>query len=138
MRNGSTMTLAPVDELVSDLLYRVEVNEQTGCWEWPWAMATGGRPMYGRTLTNGTKRTFLVHRTLWQEHSGADSQGIHLIAGCGNRRCVRPGDGHNEPRCHHRATAATRTKPLLWPAGVPPLLGGTQKHQPIYKPKRVA
>ena len=77
---------------------KVQVNPETGCWEWTGSRMKKG---YGRlgvgSRTDGTRRTVSTHRYVWEWFNGpipdlpsADYRGACVLHRCDNPACVNP------------------------------------------------
>lgn len=83
------MAPKPIDP-VFRLLSRVEINPDTGCWEWP---GTRGKAGYGKIKAYG--RMVAVHRFAYLSLVGPVPDGLHLDHLCRVRHCCNP--DHLEP-----------------------------------------
>lgn len=81
-------------EIVERLLARVEVNPDSGCWEWRGALTWGG---YGRIggRVNGKRKTLLTHRVAYAEMVTPIPDGLQIDHLCRVRHCCNP--DHLEP-----------------------------------------
>ena len=70
-----------------EILARIKVDPETGCWNWTLKLRNG----YGKF------RGVLAHRLAWEAFIGPVPKGLHLDHVCRNRRCVRPDPKHLEP-----------------------------------------
>ena len=70
-----------VDKIVS----RVEVNAETGCWEWQGARASRG---YGTIWINGS--SCVVSRVMFAESRGPIPDGLWVLHRCDNPPCCNP------------------------------------------------
>jgi hypothetical protein len=85
--------MPPQPEPLDRFLDRVEINGETGCWEWSGKRDDDG---YGRFAFNGKK--VRAHRWLFEFATGPIPEGLELDHLCRNRACVRP--RHREPVTH--------------------------------------
>jgi hypothetical protein len=76
------------------LLARAKKNcivTKGGCWEWSGTRVKGG---YGRTKigsrTDGSRRSVLVHRAVFEEKYGELEEGMTVHHKCENPPCFRP------------------------------------------------
>lgn len=100
------------DEVIDRFWSKVEIDWETGCWEWrghfggsQWAIGGG----YGRISIWGSGRS--AHRTAWIIENGSIPEGLQIDHLCRNRGCVNP--EHLEP-----VTAKVNTLRSLNPAAV--------------------
>lgn len=72
----------------------IERLPMAGCWIWVGKIFNNG---YGcvRVQTNGTRKHFLAHRVVYEEHRGTIPGGMDLDHLCRVRCCVNP--SHLEP-----------------------------------------
>jgi hypothetical protein len=73
--------------LLDRLMAKVEVNPETGCWEWTALRTPGG---YGKIGLAG--KYLSTHRVAYELFAGPipEGEGLHLHHHCGNRACCRP------------------------------------------------
>lgn len=69
---------------------KVEINEETGCWEWVASKQLGG---YGKFRVGG--KHVLAHRFSWEMLRGPIPTGLQIDHLCRVRACVNP--SHMEP-----------------------------------------
>lgn len=71
----------------------VEIDEQSGCWNWIRASRPGKRP-YGRLVvgsrSDGSRRTTSAHRYAFEIFNGPIPEGMHVCHHCDNARCCNP------------------------------------------------
>lgn len=90
LKSGLAMS-APVRKVIrsgSDidrLLAKMEVNEQTGCWEWRASLNTNG---YGQFRFRA--RPQQAHRVSWILHNGEIQRGAYVLHRCDNPLCINP------------------------------------------------
>jgi len=84
-----TVPPAPVTSDEARFWAKVELNGDTGCWEWTAALRDG----YGRFWL--APRVQAAHRVAYQWLVGPIADGLHLDHLCRNTRCVNP--AHLEP-----------------------------------------
>ena len=63
----------------------VEVDEETGCWNWTGTMRGG----YGRAW-NGEKMVTATHLALYYHNGTKVPDGKYVCHRCNNKRCVNP------------------------------------------------
>lgn len=67
------------------LTERVEIDHETGCWNWQKALRSNG---YGVARWDG--RTRRVHRLSYETFVGEIPKGLVIDHLCRNRRCINP------------------------------------------------
>lgn len=79
---------------MNDRLWRkVDIDDETGCWNWNASQSTDG---YGRFFLDGTVRQ--ASRVVYELLKGKIADGLELDHLCRNTRCVNP--AHLEPVTH--------------------------------------
>jgi hypothetical protein len=74
-------------ELPTRIARRLEVDEQTGCWNWTSPNSLVGR---GRGYVSMAGKPMLHHRAVWTFLCGAIPPGKFLCHHCDNPRCANP------------------------------------------------
>ena len=70
--------------LHEDPMQAVEIDPETGCWNWTASLASG----YGRLLVGG--RLVGSHRFMYEQHVGPIPDGFQIDHLCRNPRCCNP------------------------------------------------
>ena len=83
--------------MIERLRARVEIDPETGCWEWTGSKQQGGYGMWG-WWADGKHHSTTAHRAVYREMVGPIPDGMTLDHLCRNRGCVNP--GHVEPVSH--------------------------------------
>ena len=73
------------DKLKRRLLAKIDVCQQTGCWNWTASKNARG---YGQFWDGETMRT--SHRVSFQIHTGRIPDGMHVLHRCDNPACICP------------------------------------------------
>jgi hypothetical protein len=73
---------------------KVNVNPETGCWEWTASTSSGGYGMFALSRTQ-----FMAHRVSYELHIGLIPEGLTLDHTCHDPKVCHPED-HNA--CPHR------------------------------------
>jgi predicted XRE-type DNA-binding protein len=73
------------EEIVSRFLDKIEIDDQTGCWNW-----TAGKwgKGYGQFSVSG--RPMSAHRFSYQHFVGEIPDGLDVLHSCDNPGCVNP------------------------------------------------
>ncbi|MCG7629009.1 HNH endonuclease [Epibacterium sp. MM17-32] len=83
--------------IMDKVMARVEIDEETGCWEWTGPTSGDGRGGgYPRMSLDG--QTVAVHRVVYTNVHGYIPSKKQIDHGCNNRRCVNP--AHLEMMSH--------------------------------------
>ena len=71
------------------LKQRLQVNNETGCWEWTKGCNRCG---YGRTHVSedGVIKGWSVHRLMWRLLNGPIPAGAYICHHCDNKKCANP------------------------------------------------
>ena len=73
------------------LLRKTVVDKETGCWVWTGTVRSDGYGiMCTGSPTNGTRKTFAVHRVSYQVYKGELMEGVEVCHSCHNKLCVNP------------------------------------------------
>ncbi len=70
---------------ISRFLDKIEIDDNTGCWEWTASSMSEG---YGQFNINGSM--LLAHRVSFEIHKGYIPEGLYVLHSCDNRLCVNP------------------------------------------------
>lgn len=89
-RHGDPLGKHVYPDPLERLLRRIEINPDTGCWEWQLSTKLG----YGQFALNGTV-TRQAHRYAYERMVGPVPSGLELDHLCRVRHCVNP--EHLEP-----------------------------------------
>ena len=73
------------DSIKERLLAKINVNEETQCWEWTAAKMHKG---YGHINVGG--KVHRAHRLSYQLHIGEIPKGMCVLHRCDNRACINP------------------------------------------------
>lgn len=73
------------DKFKRRLLSRIEVCDQTGCWNWTASKTQRG---YGQFWNGVTMRS--SHRVSYELHRGPIAEGMHVLHRCDNPACINP------------------------------------------------
>ena len=71
--------------IMSRLLAKVNVDEESGCWNWQWGKNKKG---YGRLSVNGIAQ--LAHRLIYKETYGEFDKKLFVCHHCDNPGCCNP------------------------------------------------
>ena len=82
---------------------KVDKDVSGGCWEWRGCMHNNG---YGLAVINNT--SYRAHRLSYMIDKGAIPEGLYLMHGCDNKRCVNP--AHLTPGTHKENMADMKAK----------------------------
>jgi hypothetical protein len=83
------MTKTRRDEIISRVMERVLINEETGCWEWQGPTSGNGRGGgYGRMCLND--QTVAVHLVVFTHYNGYVPGKKQIDHTCDNRICCNP------------------------------------------------
>ena len=74
-----------MSDILSRLMARVIVNEESTCWEWQGAKSLAG---YGQIWDR--KKAMYTHRVSYEQHRGAIPEGLCVLHQCDNRKCCNP------------------------------------------------
>ena len=75
-----------VESLPPRVAEKIEVNPDTGCWEWTAAKQRG----YGALRVNNPRRLVRAHRWVWEFFNEPIPDGFECHHQCENRACVNP------------------------------------------------
>lgn len=99
--------------LLSDAEYThrfwAHVQKTDGCWLWLGHCGLSGYGVIDRSR-HGTRVVHRAHRYAWEQLVGPIPPGLHVLHGCDNPRCVRPGPGHLHLGTHVDNMAEMRTR----------------------------
>jgi len=87
IKNPNLVRRYGVKTLKERLKEKVEVNKETGCWEWQGAMKSG-KKCYGTMIVNNEQKA--AHRMAYQEWKGELEDGKFICHTCDNQRCINP------------------------------------------------
>lgn len=89
----------PMGSTAVRLLRKVQVDPETGCWNWSGSITPGGYGQIGiGSLKDGSRRLAAAHRVAYEIFVGAIPVGYQLDHLCRNRRCIHP--NHLQPVTH--------------------------------------
>lgn len=74
-----------VEQLAERILAHIEVDTDTGCWNWKRTLTPGG---YGQI--GWGKQLVATHRIVATVHIGPIPEGLYVCHRCDNRRCCNP------------------------------------------------
>jgi len=85
--------LKPLSDEQRTVRFWAKVEKTDACWIWKGGTGTHG---YGVVDTRraGKRLVERAHRVAWKLVIGPIPKGLHVLHGCDNVLCVRPGPGH--------------------------------------------
>lgn len=80
-----------VKVILKRLWSKIEVNEETGCWEWRGAIKRDGYGYFRKPAKwYGRQEPVAVHRVMYELYVGDVDGGLQIDHLCRNRKCCNP------------------------------------------------